>query len=252
MGKVFGISNSFSLFPSKVELQALMKYYDVDGDGNIGYEEFLQGLKEDLSERKQAMVDKAFNILDKDGSGVVTVCDVKHIYDVRENQDFIDGTKTKEEIVGEFLDSFDGARGNDDGKITKQEFDSYYAELSMSVPSEQYFVRMMEQVWGIAENDSGVAYREQIAEFISQIRLRILTMANNNVEEFVLRKIFAQFDTNQSGTITIDELGAMIAGLKLSCERKFLNGIFRVIDTNNSGGIEFEEFLNYIVNDPYR
>jgi len=33
------------LFPKKVELQALMKYYDVDGDGNVSYEEFLSGLR---------------------------------------------------------------------------------------------------------------------------------------------------------------------------------------------------------------
>jgi hypothetical protein len=35
----------FRLFPKKVELQALMKYYDVDGDGNISYDEFLRGLR---------------------------------------------------------------------------------------------------------------------------------------------------------------------------------------------------------------
>lgn len=29
-----------------------MKYYDADGDGNIGYEEFLSGLRDDLSERR--------------------------------------------------------------------------------------------------------------------------------------------------------------------------------------------------------
>jgi len=36
---------AFGLFPKKVELQALMKYYDVNGDGNIGYEEFIRGLR---------------------------------------------------------------------------------------------------------------------------------------------------------------------------------------------------------------
>jgi Ca2+-binding EF-hand superfamily protein len=36
---------SYRLFPKKVELQALMKYYDVDGDGNVSYEEFLSGLR---------------------------------------------------------------------------------------------------------------------------------------------------------------------------------------------------------------
>lgn len=33
------------LFPKKVELQALMKYYDINGDGSISYEEFLNGLR---------------------------------------------------------------------------------------------------------------------------------------------------------------------------------------------------------------
>jgi hypothetical protein len=37
--------HTYRLFPKKVELQALMKYYDVDGDGNISYEEFLRGLR---------------------------------------------------------------------------------------------------------------------------------------------------------------------------------------------------------------
>jgi Ca2+-binding EF-hand superfamily protein len=57
------------LFPTKVELQQLIKYYDVDGDGNVGYEEFLNGLRDPLNPRKQAMVDRAFSILDKNGSG---------------------------------------------------------------------------------------------------------------------------------------------------------------------------------------
>jgi Ca2+-binding EF-hand superfamily protein len=73
------------LFPKKTDLQALHKYYDIDGDGNICYEEFLRGLRynkniylitlcrDNLTERKKKMVDKAFRSLDKDGSGVVNV-----------------------------------------------------------------------------------------------------------------------------------------------------------------------------------
>ena len=79
---------TYGFFPKKVELQALMKYYDVDNDGNISYEEFLRGLRDDLSERRAAMVKKAFDLLDKDGSGRVTVGDIREIYDVRQNQDF--------------------------------------------------------------------------------------------------------------------------------------------------------------------
>ena len=33
------------IFPKVVEVQALMKYYDIDSDGNITYEEFLRGVR---------------------------------------------------------------------------------------------------------------------------------------------------------------------------------------------------------------
>jgi len=47
---------AFGIFPKKVELQALVKFYDVDGDGNISYEEFLSGLRDPLTERRMNMV----------------------------------------------------------------------------------------------------------------------------------------------------------------------------------------------------
>jgi len=47
----------------------------------------------------------------------------------------------------EFLNGFDGMRGNNDGTITKDEWTDYYSDLSMSLPSDEYFVKMMESVW---------------------------------------------------------------------------------------------------------
>ena len=84
MGKTnfFVLIINFRVFPKKQDLQAIIKYYDTDGDGNITYEEFLRGLREDLSERRKKIVLKAFSILDKDNSGVVTVSEVLHLYDV--------------------------------------------------------------------------------------------------------------------------------------------------------------------------
>jgi len=124
-----------------------MKFYDVDGDGNVSYDEFLSWLREELSERRVNMVKKAFMMLDKDSSGKITVSDVIHIYDVSMNPEFLEGKKTKEEILMEFLNNFDGARGNNDGIVTWEEFYDYYSDLSMSTPSDEYFVKMMESTW---------------------------------------------------------------------------------------------------------
>ena len=229
-----------------------MKFYDVDGDGNITYEEFIRGLREELSERRQHMVDKAFAVLDKDGSGQVTVSDVKHLYDVSQNKDFIEGTKTKEEVIEDFLDSFDGAKGNNDGVITRQEWNDYYSDLSMSLPSDQYFVEMMESTWGMVEDDDSEVNQDHIRELTKLIRERLLKMSNQTSDEYLLRKIFNYFDANESGNITIDELAAMLAKLQISVERKYLSGIMKHIDSDNNGAIEFNEFLNFIIMNPYK
>lgn len=63
------------------------------------------------------MVDKAFRTLDRDGSGVVNVQDIINIYDVTKNKEFIEKKKTREEILKDFLNNFEGVKGNRDGFI---------------------------------------------------------------------------------------------------------------------------------------
>jgi Ca2+-binding EF-hand superfamily protein len=92
-----------------VELQALIKYYDVDGDGHVSYEEFLRGLRDEMTPRRAKMVEKIFHRLDRDGSGLINLADVVQIYDVSSNSDFIERRKTKEQILHEFLSNFEGA-----------------------------------------------------------------------------------------------------------------------------------------------
>ena len=124
-----------------------MKYYDIDGDGNITFNEFLRGLREPLTERRLNMVKKAFDLMDRNGSGKVTVADISNIYDVSRNKDFIEGKKSRDEILDDFLSAFEGVKGNKDGTITWDEWKDYYTDLSMSIVDDIYFIRMMESVW---------------------------------------------------------------------------------------------------------
>ncbi len=122
----------------------------------------------------------------------------------------------------------------------------------MSTPSEQYFVTMMEQTWCISENEDAGVYKEQIKHLIQLMRTRLLDMSNNSQEEYVLKKLFKDFDSNESGTITVDELAAMMAKLGISVERKYLNSLLKTLDVNNSGMLEYEEFANFLINNPYK
>lgn len=243
-GKIF----DSRLFPKKVELQALMKYYDIDGDGNITYEEFLRGLRDELTPRREAMVEKAFRIMDKDGSGEITISDIAHMYDVTCHKDFIEGNKTKEEIIGEFLDSFDGAKGNNDGRVSKTEWFDYYTDLSISLPSDDYFVQMMESTWGISEHEDTEIYQQTIHEYSRVCKEQIVTLLGDHNSEHDILKLFSDFDLTQTGTITIDEFANMLAKLQIAVDRKYLRGIFRTINLTHSGTITGDEFLSFVTN----
>ena len=222
-----------------------MKYYDVDGDGQINLEEFLRGLRDQLTERREAMVWRAFALMDRDGSGQIEAKDVFHLYDVSQHREFIEGTKTKDEILADFLNSFDGVKGNNDGIITKDEWYEYYTDLSVSVPSDDYFVQMMESTWNICEDEDDSEYHAKIEHYTSYVHDQLVGLTGGSQDELLIRKIYDDFDLNQNGMITIDEFANMVAKLEISVERKYLRGIFREIDLDKSGAIEFNEFYNF-------
>jgi Ca2+-binding EF-hand superfamily protein len=119
-----------------------MKFYDVDGSGTISYMEFSRGMRDELTERRLAMTKKAFNMMDKDGSGVVTKADLMGIYDVSRNPQFLNQEKTKEEILDEFLKNFEGGNhkeGNSE-EITWEDWYDHYQDVSMSCPTDDYYV----------------------------------------------------------------------------------------------------------------
>ena len=50
----------------------------------------------------------------------------------------------------------------------------------------------------------------------------------------------------------MDELAAMCARLGISVERRYLMALLSALDTNKSGMLEFEEFQNFLLMDPYK
>lgn len=73
-----------------------MKYYDLNGDGNVSYEEFLSGLRDEMSARRVKMIEKIFQRMDRNGTGSIDIQDVFAIYDVSVNPEFMEHKKTKE------------------------------------------------------------------------------------------------------------------------------------------------------------
>jgi len=84
------------------------------------------------------------------------------------------------------------------------------------------------------------------------MRSKLLDFSGNQTEEMVLRNTFREFDTNANGVLAADELQALLVRLQMSVERKYLTALLNKFDRNGNGVIEFEEFCNFLINDPYR
>ena len=67
----------------------------------------------------------------------------------------------------------------------------------------------------------------------------------------MLRDMFREFDTNNSGTLTVDELGVMFARLQIAVERKYLQALLARFDRNKNGVIEFEEFCEFVIQNSF-
>lgn len=91
----------------------------------------------------------AFKKIDKDGNGYLDVQDVFSAYDASKHPDVIAGKRSSGEVLREFLDTFD-VGGEKDGKVTVQEFENYYSNISASIDDDDYFELMIRNAWHIS------------------------------------------------------------------------------------------------------
>ena len=122
----------------------------------IEYEELLYSLFGQLNSRRLNFVHMAFNILDKDGSGLVEPAEIASVYDASKHPDVVSGKKSSEEVLSEFLETFE-VNGDNDGKVSRQEFENYYSHVSASIDDDDYFELMMRNAWHISGGEGWCA-----------------------------------------------------------------------------------------------
>ena len=80
----------------------------------------------------------------------------------------------------EFLDNFDGKAQAGDGVITWDEWYDHYCDVSMSCPTDDYYVAMMESAWQCPENDDDPEVKATVAHLFTEVKSRLMHLAQNN------------------------------------------------------------------------
>lgn len=130
----------------------MFQYFDRDSSGSIDYDEFVRGVRGPMNSFRQNIVKAAFKKLDKDGSGVIDMNDIKGVYNAKNHPEVKSGKKTEDDILGEFLETFEqhhalNGGGIRDRSVTLEEFMEYYNNVSASIDNDEYFELMMINSW---------------------------------------------------------------------------------------------------------
>lgn len=152
-GSVSGVEfkyamRDYGLRFSESEISAIIKHFDTNKDGKLSFDEFLRAIRGELNDRRTEMVHMAYYVLDKDGSGQVTIKDIEIAYDPSFHPDFQSGRKTAEEVLLEFMGVWETHKK--DGIVTIEEFEDYYKDISASIDNDDYFELMIRNAWHIA------------------------------------------------------------------------------------------------------
>ncbi|XP_067109868.1 calcyphosine-like a [Osmerus mordax] len=138
--------DTYGVTLSREEAQQIFGLLDKDSSGTIDFNEFLESLRPPMSSSRKQVISEAFRKLDKTGDGVVTVEDLRGVYNAKQHPKYKSGQWTEDQVFLSFLESFDSPN-NKDGKVTEEEFLNYYSGVSASIDEDAYFVTMIKNAW---------------------------------------------------------------------------------------------------------
>lgn len=144
----------FRIQMSPEEARTLFDLFDINGDGNVDYDELMRSVIGEMNAFRKGMVKKAFDKIDANKNGILELDDIKAFYNAKLHPDVKSRKKTEDEVLSEFLDTFELHHSlkhpdQKDRKINIREFQEYYNNVSASIDNDQYFELMMTNAWNL-------------------------------------------------------------------------------------------------------
>ena|ERR1700761_8628494 len=79
----------FKVGVSEENIPILFDVFDTNRDGTLNIDEFLMAIRGELNDFRRGLVEKAFRKIDKDGSGMIEIDDIKDTYNASKHPDVI-------------------------------------------------------------------------------------------------------------------------------------------------------------------
>jgi calcyphosin len=145
----------FRLDIPETDIKKIFQAIDRDRSGYLDYDELLRALRGPINSFRRNLVDQAWKKVDKNGDGVLDIEDIRGVYSASKHPDVLSGRKTEDNILNEFLETFElnhNLGTGVDHKVTKEEFFEYYTNVSSSIEDDTYFELMITNAWKLKDD----------------------------------------------------------------------------------------------------
>lgn len=89
------------------EVNELFVYFDKNKDGTVNFDEFIYSIRGKMNNFRRALAEQAFDKIDADHSGDLTIADLHGIYNASQHPDVKAGKRTEDSVLLEFLKTFE-------------------------------------------------------------------------------------------------------------------------------------------------
>lgn len=136
------------------DAERLFKMFDTSGDGQIGFDEFMNALCGELNPLRKRLVNEAFDKLDANGNGVLEMDEVKNNFRADRHPDVISGQKTPEQCRFGFFEMFTSFHNSNnnfsgDNSVTRTEFCEYHQFMNEGFERDMEFKNFLVGVWNM-------------------------------------------------------------------------------------------------------
>ena len=139
---------------SNEQINLIFKVFDLNKDGTLSYEEFMTGVRGRMSEHRLSLVNAVFDKLDQTNQGYVDIQFVFDSYLASRHPAVVEGRKTEEQVLAEFLDTFEVHHnltiGAEDPRVSRNEFILYFENVSATLGDNEYFDILLESTWDLS------------------------------------------------------------------------------------------------------
>jgi len=131
----------------KHQCDGLLNELDSDKEGTVNYDAFLVLLRGCPNASRTACIGNVFNRFDSRGAGCLVASDLRVSYASNQHPRVIAGAITEDEAFLEFLANFGDKNNN--GQITRTEWNDFYAAVSDSIENDAHFCQLVSAAWNV-------------------------------------------------------------------------------------------------------